>query len=150
MQGASRRNNFTREAGMHYSDPASTADIDHRFDFPFPDGHLGSRRAPRGRCTTRLSTWRSWVPAEMTCATEALASRGPWGLLSLIGLGNDLPIRPGLVLNKPPFGVCVIRPLASHHIDADRPFVRSGQRPDDTLTDNSPDLTLARFCGQQQ
>ena len=76
---------------------------------------------------------------------DCLRASRTWGLLSLVRWGADFPIRPGFVLNEPPFSVSVIRPLASHNIDANGPFVRSGQRPGDSLTDKSPYRTLARF-----
>ena len=61
-------------------------------------------------CTNSPSTDRSPKRREWAAArtNETPPIRKNLGLLSLIGLGNDLPIRPGLVLNKPPFGVSVI------------------------------------------
>jgi hypothetical protein len=60
----------------------------------------------------------------------------------LVGLVYGLAVRPGLVLNKPPFRLPVVGPRACHNINAYRPFARSGQCADDALADDAPYLTL--------
>ena len=70
-------------------------------------------------------------------------------LSRLVGLVYDLTVRPGLVLNKPPFRLSVVGAVARHNMNEYRPFARSGQCADDTLADDAPYLTLARFYGQQ-
>jgi hypothetical protein len=69
-------------------------------------------------------------------------------VITRLALAN-LTVWPGLVVNKPPLRPSVVGPFASHNMNAYRPFVRSGQRADDTLADDAPHLTLARFYGPQ-
>jgi hypothetical protein len=68
--------------------------------------------------------------------------------VSLVELVEDLTVWPGLVLDKPPFRVSVVVPIAGHNLNADRPFACSGKRVDDTLADDVPYLNLVCFCGQ--
>ena len=63
----------------------------------------------------------------------------------LVGLVYFLAVGPGLVLNKPPFRLPVVGPRACHHINAYRPFARSGQCADDALADDAPYLTPRPF-----
>jgi hypothetical protein len=84
-------------------------------------------------------------PATLSRMTGHLKQR----LNRLVGLVYGLAVGPGLVLNKPPFRLSVVGPFASHNMNTYRPFARSGQCADDTLADEAPYLTLARFCGEQ-
>ena len=61
---------------------------------------------------------------------------------------RDLTVWPGLVLDKPPFRLSVVVPVAGHNLNADRPFTCSGKRVDGTLGDDVPYLNLVCFYGQ--
>jgi len=104
---------------------------------PLPSGR------PPPLTTVPSPGWRAYVWSAVPGAASSLPSP------ALVGLVDDLTVRPGLVLNKPPLRPSVVGPRACHNINAYRPFARSGQRADDTLADDAPHLTLTRFYGQQ-
>ena len=90
------------------------------------------------------------LAAYLRCRVMIRAAATEAALDRLVGLVvDDLTMWPGLVLNKPPFGLSVVGPLASHNVNAYRPFARSGQCVNDAAADDVPHLTLAGFYGQQ-
>jgi hypothetical protein len=113
-----------------------------------PRSGQGGGRSGSGRVVGLSTALWSFGPtdpasraANLRCRVMIRAAATGAALDRLVGLVvDDLTVWPGLVLNKPPFGLSVVGTRACHNVDAYRPFARSGQCVNDALADDVPHL----------